>query len=167
VGEGCESRTRDPTEAGEGFSAQIIFAKFVANRFGDNSDNPQTRTRGILIRAMKHEFARELRRNQTDVERKLWYIVRDRRLAKFKFRRQQPIGDYIVDFVCFQRKLVVELDGSQHAEPERVAYDERRTRFLETQGFRVMRFWNHEINEDADVVAETIGRALEEPLTRG
>ena len=69
---------------------------------------------------MKHDFARRLRRDQTDVERKLWYALRDRRHHGFKFRRQQPVGPYVVDFVCFEAKLVVELDGGQHVrEPGR------------------------------------------------
>ena len=87
--------------------------------------------------------ARDLRSNLTDTERLLWRHLRSRRLADNKFRRQQVIGPYIVDFVCFERKLIVELDGGQHAES--VAYDHRRTAFLTTAGFRVMRFWNNEV----------------------
>ena len=80
---------------------------------------------------MKHEFARRLRREQTDVERKLWYALRDRRLGGWKFRRQQPVGSYIADFICFEAKLIVELDGSQHALPENAAAELARKTFLE------------------------------------
>ncbi|HUJ03471.1 MAG TPA: DUF559 domain-containing protein, partial [Rhizomicrobium sp.] len=72
---------------------------------------------------MKHDFARKLRREQTDFERKIWYALRNRRFAGFKFRRQQPMGPYVVDFVCFEEKLVIELDGGQHGMPENIQYD--------------------------------------------
>jgi len=76
---------------------------------------------------MKHGFARQLRRNQTDAERKLWQLLRDRRFAGVKFRRQQPVGPYIVDFVCFEAKLVIELDGSQHGLEASMTTDEIRS----------------------------------------
>lgn len=110
---------------------------------------------------MKHAFARKLRREQTDVERRLWYALRNRQAGKLKFRRQQPLGPYIVDFVCFEKKLIVELDGSQHALPENVAKDLARTAFLEAQGYRIIRFWNHDVNEDIDCVIEAIYRAAQ------
>jgi very-short-patch-repair endonuclease len=83
-------------------------------------------------------FARHLRKNSTDVERLLWQHLRGRQLEQFRFRRQRPIGKYVVDFVCLEAKLVIELDGSQHV--ERLAYDDARTVFLSEQGFRVLRF---------------------------
>ena len=109
---------------------------------------------------MKHELARRLRRNQTDFERKLWYALRNRRFAGFKFRRQQPIGPFVVDFVCFEAKLVVELDGSQHSLPENAAADEARSAHLHSQGFRVKRYWNTELNENFDRVMDDIHRAV-------
>ena len=109
---------------------------------------------------MKHELAKSLRRNQTDVERKLWYLLRDRRFGGFKFRRQQPIGPYVVDFVCFDKRLIVELDGSQHGGDEAMIYDARRTAFLESQGFRVVRFWNHAVNENIEALGDAIAHAL-------
>jgi very-short-patch-repair endonuclease len=109
---------------------------------------------------VNHERARNLRRNQTDVERKLWYVLRSRQLGGFKFRRQQPVGPYIADFVCFERGVIVELDGSQHGSEIGIAYDAKRSAFLESQGFRVVRFWNHEINANVDGVTEAISRAL-------
>jgi very-short-patch-repair endonuclease len=109
---------------------------------------------------MKHDLARTLRRNQTDLERKLWYILRGRRFHAHKFRRQQPIGPYIADFVCFERKLVIELDGSQHAAPAHVVADRARTAFLESQGFRVLRFWNLDFIQNRDGVLWAIDLAL-------
>lgn len=113
---------------------------------------------------MKHGFARMLRREQTDVERKLWYALRDRRFHEFKFRRQQPIGPYIADFVCFEAKLIIELDGGQHGDDMHIPYDEARSARLEADGFRVLRFWNHEAIENFEGVLEGIAHTL--PLTR-
>ena len=109
---------------------------------------------------MKHEFARRLRRDQTDVERKLWYALRNRRFNGFKFRRQQPIGPYIADFVCLEAKLIVELDGGQHGLTWIAMTDVGRTARLEQDGFRVKRYWNHELNEKFDAVLDDIFRAL-------
>ena len=111
---------------------------------------------------MKHDFARTLRREQTDFERKLWYALRNRRLGEFKFRRQQPIGPYVVDFVCFETRLVVELDGSQHDRAENVAADCVRTKFLESRGYRVLRFRNQALIESLDGVVEAIFAASHE-----
>jgi len=109
---------------------------------------------------VKHVFARQLRRNQTDVERKLWFALRDRRFGRAKFRRQEPIGPYIVDFVCFEAKLVIELDGSHHGLEENMKLDEKRSAFLNGDGFRVKRFGNHELIEDFDAVLDTIEHEL-------
>ena len=98
--------------------------------------------------------ARKLRRTSTDVERKLWHRIRDKQLADFRFRRQRPIGKYIVDFICLEAKLIVELDGGQHAND--VAYDERRTAFLRSLGYRVLRIWNNEVIENLDGVLERL-----------
>lgn len=94
----------------------------------------------------------------TDAERYLWYRLRARRLGGFKFRRQAPIGPYITDFVCIEAGLVVEADGGQHAERE--AEDADRTAYLEDLGYRVLRFWNHEILNKTDAVLERILREL-------
>ena len=104
--------------------------------------------------------ARLLRKNLTDAERRLWSEIRLRQAGGFKFRRQFPIGRYIVDFACSERKLVVEVDGGQHAEQEN--YDADRTKWLESQGFRVLRFWNNEIQTNLEGVKESIFRALGE-----
>src|SRR5579862_1933897 len=84
--------------------------------------------------------ARELRQRMTNAERKLWYALRDRRFARFKFRRQVPVGRFIADFVCFERRLVIEVDGGQHADSVR---DRWRDRWFAANGFRVLRFWNN------------------------
>jgi very-short-patch-repair endonuclease len=102
--------------------------------------------------------ARELRRRQTEAERLLWRRLRDRRLDHRKFRRQLQFGPYILDFVCVSARLVVELDGGQHAETR--AYDAARTAFLEQSGFRVLRFWNIEVFQNLDGVLTVILAAL-------
>jgi very-short-patch-repair endonuclease len=105
--------------------------------------------------------ARHMRTNATDAERLLWRYLRDRRLRQFKFRRQQPLGPFIVDFVCFEARVVIEADGGQHQ--EQAAYDEVRTRYLQARGYRVLRFWNNDILQCRDAVLETIVRALARP----
>jgi very-short-patch-repair endonuclease len=104
--------------------------------------------------------AQRLRRELTDTERKLWYVLRNRQLDGVKFRRQQPIGPFIADFVCQERRLIVEADGGQHADNVR---DARRTAFLESKGYRVLRFWNNDILTNLDGVAEVIAAALSTP----
>jgi len=104
--------------------------------------------------------ARKLRAEMSDEERTLWMLLRDRRFADFKFRRQVPLGDYVVDFVCFGAKLVLELDGSQHAAPEQAEFDAKRTLVLEAAGFRVLRVWCSDLFKDRDAVAQTIWVAL-------
>ena len=102
--------------------------------------------------------ARSLRRDVTDVERWLWHRLRGRRLGGHKFVRQIPVGPFFADFACRDARLIVELDGSQHAGS---ASDERRDRYLMEQGFRVLRFWNGEVAGNLDAVCETIVAALE------
>ena len=105
--------------------------------------------------------ARALRSQLTDAEQVLWRHLRMRQLSGYKFRRQRPIGPYIVDFVCLQKKLVVELDGGQHAEQHN--YDRSRDRWLIAQGFEVVRFWNDQVLTKTNDVVEAIFRALNEP----
>ncbi len=94
----------------------------------------------------------------TDAERRLWYYLRHRQIGGSRFRRQAPIGPYIADFVCFEKQLIIELDGGQHA--VRKEGDIRRTEWLSSQGFRVIRFWNHQVFEDWDAILEAIAIAL-------
>ena len=102
--------------------------------------------------------ARLLRKNQTDVEQLLWKQLRNRHLYQFKFRRQFPIEPYIADFACLELKLIIELDGGQHA--NRVNYDNQRSLFLEQRGFKVMRFWNNDVIENTVGVLEAIHLAI-------
>ena len=94
-----------------------------------------------------------MRAEQTDAERALWRLLRDRRLQGTKWRRQVPIGAFIVDFVCFEYRVIVECDGSQHAENPR---DEKRDAWLQAQGFMIVRFWNQEILHERENVLNTI-----------
>jgi adenine-specific DNA-methyltransferase len=92
---------------------------------------------------MKITKARLLREKSTPAEQKLWQYLRNKRFKSLKFRRQYPVGPYILDFVCLSQKLIIELDGSQHL--EQILYDTERTQYLEHFGFHVLRFWNHEV----------------------
>jgi adenine-specific DNA-methyltransferase len=113
------------------------------------------------------EFARQLRREQTDAERLLWSLLRDRRFMGCKFRRQHPIEPYVVDFYCHAARLAIELDGGEHNEPAARARDEERTRFLEARGIRVLRFWNNEVFNNLEGVLQTIYEALTPTLSQG
>src|SRR5690348_6938398 len=109
---------------------------------------------------MTSKIVRRLRRDMTHAERVLWRLLRDRRLSGIKFRRQQPIDSYVVDFVCFSHRLVIEVDGGQHAAVD--TYELRRTAHLERGGFRILRFWNNEVLENPEGVWEAIRQALSE-----
>ena len=98
--------------------------------------------------------ARNLRKNMTDVERLLWSKIRGRQLRGFRFRRQHPIGRYIVDFVCIELKLIVEMDGGQHGDQQQ--YDMNRTQWLQTKGYKVIRFWNNDVIDDLEGVMQAI-----------
>ncbi len=103
--------------------------------------------------AAKTQFARGLRKQMTDAETRLWFHLRRRQLAGLRFRKQHPLGPYVVDFVCLEAALVVELDGSQHLD---CAGDAARDGWLEAQGFRVLRFWNDDVLLRTDRVLATI-----------
>jgi very-short-patch-repair endonuclease len=100
------------------------------------------------------ERARSLRSNQTEAEQRLWYYLRARRFSGLKFKRQKLVGNYIVDFVCFSPKLIVEVDGSQHAEQEQ--YDDRRDQWLRNEGFIVLHLWNNQVLGDIEAVLGSI-----------
>ena len=102
--------------------------------------------------------ARALRKNMTDVELLLWHKIRSRQLQNIRFRRQHPIGRYIVDFICLETKLIIELDGGQHADQK--SYDTMRDTWLSQQGFKILRFWNNDILENMDGVIEFISQHL-------
>ena len=107
----------------------------------------------VVVSSNQRSRARAMRGAPTDAELRLWRLLRDRRLSGFKFRRQVPVGPYIVDFLCVGAKLVVEADGSQHAESPR---DNIRDAYLENQGWKVLRFWNNEVFQNREGVLETI-----------
>ena len=106
-------------------------------------------------------FEKHLRTHQTEEESKLWYNLRAKRFSKTKFRRQVKIGTYIVDFVCYQKRLIIELDGGQHDEANARQYDANRTAYLQAEGFTVIRFWNHDINENLEGVLTVIAEMLD------
>ncbi len=105
---------------------------------------------------MPNHNARKLRKNLTDTEKMLWVGLRKRQLDNYRFRRQYPIGPYIVDFICLEARLSIELDGSQHYEEQNQRYDQKRTDWLNSQEFSVIRFSNREVFEDIDCVIQTI-----------
>jgi very-short-patch-repair endonuclease len=107
---------------------------------------------------MDRSKAQELRKNPTEAERKLWLHLRLRQLGGHKFRRQQPLGSYIVDFVCLEKRIVIEIDGGQHQ--AQAIYDQQRTAWIEQQGFRVLRFWDNEVMQNIEAVKEAIWQAL-------
>ncbi len=106
--------------------------------------------------------ARHLRKDSTEAEKLLWSHLRRHQMLGYQFRRQEPMGKYVVDFVCYQRRLVIELDGGQHQ--EQTNYDDDRTRWLEHRGFRVVRFWNDDVLKETDGVLDVILLALQERL---
>ena len=111
---------------------------------------------------MPNERARNLRKSMSDGERKLWQALRARQVDGVRFRRQHPIGPYIVDFVCLERRLVVEVDGGHHTEDDQMAYDARRDRWLEAEGYRVMRIPNIYVFQNLMNVVDSIWGALQE-----
>lgn len=111
------------------------------------------------------EVARKLRKSMTKEENRLWYFLRAGRLERYKFRRQEPIGNYIVDYVCFEKKMIVECDGGHHLKSDN---DQRRDLYFHQRGYRVLRFWNNEILNNIDGVLEVILGVLKNatlPLT--
>ncbi len=136
---------------GRGLEGALLETKLHVKPVTDDAKRPPTETE--LTRA------RSLRRGQTDVEAKLWRYLRGKNTGA-KFRRQEPILGFIVDFVCHEHRLIIELDGGQHA--DQTTCDERRTQRLAQAGFRVLRFWNTELTENFDGVAEAIAAALPE-----
>lgn len=97
-------------------------------------------------------IARILRKNSTPQEKILWQILRNHNFYGYEIRRQSPIGNYIVDFVCRKKKIIIEIDGGQHNEPENIEYDKKRTKYLEQKGYKIIRFWNNEITKNIDGV---------------
>jgi adenine-specific DNA-methyltransferase len=127
------------------------------------------RGRGVKQRTrttQAREFARYLRRESTDTEKRLWRLLRDRRFADFKFRREYPCGVYFLDFYCTRARRAVEMDGGRHGFPDQRARDEERNRFLATKGIKVLRFWNRQLREQCEMVRFEIWHALMERTGR-
>ena len=108
----------------------------------------------------KTQLARNLRKNSTKQELILWKLLRNHVINNLKFKRQYPIGNYIVDCVCKEKWLSIELDGGQHNEPNNISYDEERTKYLNNRGYRVLRFWNTDIDKNLKGVYEMILQAV-------
>lgn len=169
AGEGA-ARTRSVSEAGEGLGDSVR-CKGAASL--DPSPGHSLRSRppspargeGTYARIARKApvapggrgRARALRSRMSDAERKLWYALRDRRFSDFKFRRQVPVGPFIADFVCFESRLVIELDGGQHAESY---HDLRRDRWFAANGFQVLRFWNSDVLSNIEGVVTLLAQAL-------
>jgi very-short-patch-repair endonuclease len=109
---------------------------------------------------LQNRLQRTLRRQMTEAEQALWKVLRNRQVEGLKFRRQHPFGDYILDFVCLENRLVIEVDGGQHEQARK--YDERRTQILQGAGFRVLRFWNTEVLQETEAVKEHIWMLIRE-----
>jgi very-short-patch-repair endonuclease len=118
------------------------------------------------LRLIERHRSRDLRGSQTPAEEKLWSRLRGRRLGGCKFVRQHPIGPYFGDFVCREQKLMIEVDGATHSTDEELAYDARRTAFLEEAGYRVLRVSNADVFQSIESVCDTIFLALEPCATR-
>jgi len=107
------------------------------------------------------EKSRQLRKNMTPQERKLWYIIRNRQFYGYRFRRQFPLGQYIVDFICREKKIVIEIDGGQHNEIKNIQYDNKRTEYLISEGYKVIRFWNNDIDKNMGGVYNKLKEVFE------
>jgi very-short-patch-repair endonuclease len=137
VGEGGASRSE---ATGEGFAPQTPHHRPTAKRI--------------------RTFAKKMRREPTDAEAAMWRLLRDRQLARFKFRRQVPFQNFILDFVCFEKQFIVEIDGSQHADSE---HDKSREAVLLAEGFRITRYWNNDVLQRPTAVLEDVLAKLAEP----
>jgi very-short-patch-repair endonuclease len=111
---------------------------------------------------MANERVRALRKDMSDAEWKLWQQIRRGQIEGYRFRRQHPIGPFIADFVCLEKRLIVEVDGGQHAEPDQIAHDARRTAWLDARGYHVIRCWTNEVSGNIDGVLDVIWKALQE-----
>lgn len=118
--------------------------------------------RGVSVMREINRHARRLRRDMTPAEQRLWYAPRDRRFAGWKFRRQETIKPYVVDFICFPARLIIEVDGGQHSEEA----DADRTRALEAQGYRIVRFWNNDVLGNLEGVLTRLAEVLAAPPHR-
>jgi len=138
----------------------IALCYFVAEAYGSDVviPFPITSKERTPSPAFRERVGEALRRNQTEAERRLWYHLRAHRFMGLKFKRQKPMGRYVVDFVCVEHRLIIELDGGQHT--EQMAYDQHRDAWLLSQGYTVLRFWNNDVMQRLESVLERIRCAL-------
>jgi very-short-patch-repair endonuclease len=139
----------------------VIPSPFQGNSQGGSENlelTKQTMHTPTRINPIVKQRSRRLRGSMTVAEQKLWSMLRKRQIGGFKFRRQHPLGSFILDFACLEAKLVIEVDGGQHADQQ--DYDKQRTDWLQRQGYHVIRFWNNEVLNDIEAVKEAIWRKL-------
>jgi len=110
---------------------------------------------------MPNEFARQLRKNMTPQERKLWSLIRNKQFYGYRFNRQCPFRNYVLDFICCSKKIVIEIDGGQHNEDTNSEYDKTRTELLNSLGYKVVRFWNNEIDNNIEGVYQKLKEVFE------
>ena len=115
----------------------------------------------IINMPTQKENARYLRKNMTPQERKLWGVIRNRQFYGYRFLRQYVIDIYIVDFICREKKLIIEIDGGQHNEPKNLEYDKQRSLYLESKGYRIIRFWNNEIDNNLTGVYQQLQKEFD------
>jgi len=108
-------------------------------------------------------LAKIMRRHPTDAENLLWQSLRAKRFLGLKFKRQEPIGDYIADFICYEKKIVIELDGGQHARKRNELEDKKRDEWMKSQGFKILRIWNHEVLQNLEGLLEHIADECQSP----
>jgi very-short-patch-repair endonuclease len=160
-----DARTRSVRASGEGSGGAVVL-DVTGSRGPSPGHSLRSRPsspvkgegKGSAVPQMRQR-ARTLRTRMTDAERKLWFALRDRRFSGFKFRRQVPIDRFIADFICFEARLVVEVDGGQHADSVR---DQQRDRWFAANGFRVVRFWNNEVLSNLEGVLTVLLAKLEQ-----
>jgi len=109
-----------------------------------------------------YNIARKLRKNSTEQERIMWKLLRNRKFKNLKFKRQVPVGNYVADFLCEEKKLIIEIDGGQHNESENIIKDNTRTKYFESEGYNIIRFWNNEVTENLSGVYDKLSKIVEE-----
>jgi very-short-patch-repair endonuclease len=114
-----------------------------------------------MAKSQKTKFAQYLRRHETDAERMLWSKLRSAQLNGAKFRRQQPVGNYVVDFICFDKTLIIEVDGGQHSISPGIKHDQERTEYLENEGYRIIRFQDNDVLNNIQGVIDEILKYLD------